>query len=388
MELIQGVVRHYDWGSRTAIPDLLGRPGDGQPWAELWLGAHPAAPAKVGARAEPLDRLIAADPVATLGPAVASRYGRLPFLLKVLAAAAPLSLQAHPSVEQAEAGFAREEAVGVPRDGPQRMFKDRSAKPELICALSRFEALCGFRDPQRTAALLETLDAPALDPLRRRLDGLPGSQMREVLAWLLTLEPAAAAAMAEATVGACTSASVDADEWSGVRSAIPELGVHHPGDVAVAAALLLNHVVLAPGEALFLGAGCLHAYLGGTAVELMADSDNVVRAGLTSKHVDPGALLEIVDGAASDVPVQRPQPVDGVVTYRTPVAEFSLRRLEVAGSLTVAAGPAVLLCINGCVEANGATLDRGTAAWSEAGEPEMALVGRGTVFCATVGTRG
>lgn len=384
MELIEGVVRHYDWGSRTAIPEMLGRAGTGEPWAELWLGAHPAAPATVGARAEPLDRLIAADPVTALGPAAASRYGRLPFLLKVLAAAAPLSLQAHPSAEHAEAGFSREEAMGVPLDAPQRMFRDASAKPELICALSRFEALCGFRGPERTAALLETLDAPGLDSLRHRLEGLPGSQMRDVLTWLLTLDRPAAAALAESAADAC-AASRDDDEWSGLRSAVAELGARHPGDVAVAVALLLNHVVLAPGEALFLGAGCLHAYLGGTAVELMADSDNVVRAGLTSKHVDPAALLEIVEGAASDAPVQRPQPVDGIVTYRTPVAEFSLRRLEIEGLLTVAAGPAVLLCTDGCVEAGGLTLDRGTAAWSDASEPEVALSGKGTVFCASLG---
>lgn len=391
MELIEGVVRHYDWGSFTAIPELLGRPGTGEPWAEMWFGAHPAAPAMVGARAEPLDRMIAADPVAALGPAVASRYGRLPFLLKVLAASAPLSLQAHPSAEHAEAGFAREEAMGIPRDAPQRMFRDRSAKPELICALSPFEALCGFRDPGRTAALLETLDAPELDQLRSRLDGLPGSHMRELLRWLLTLEPAASVAMADAAVDACLSASDDEDEWSGAKSAVAEIGARHPGDAAVAAALLLNHVVLAPGEALFLGPGCLHAYLGGTAVELMADSDNVVRGGLTSKHVDPAALLEIVD-ATVEVPVQRPQPVDGIVAYRTPVAEFSLWRLDVGDTSSAvglpAEGPSVLLCTDGCVEAGGLTLDRGSAAWVAAASPPVLLEGRGTVFCAAVGDQG
>ena len=196
MELIEGAVRNYDWGSLTAIPDLLGRPSTGEPWAELWFGAHPDSPARVGARAEPLDRLIAADPVAALGPAVASRYGRLPFLLKVLAAAAPLSLQAHPSAEDAAAGFEREEAMGIPRDGPQRMFRDRSPKPELICALGTFEALCGFRDPQRTAVLLDTLDTPGLDPLRQRLGTRSGSQIHDVLAWLLTLERRTAAELA------------------------------------------------------------------------------------------------------------------------------------------------------------------------------------------------
>lgn len=387
MELIEGVVRRYDWGSPTAIPELLGQPGDGEPWAELWLGAMPGASARVGARAEPLDRLIAADPVAALGPEVAARYGRLPFLLKVLTAAAPLSLQAHPSAGQAEAGFECEEALGIPRDAPRRMFRDRSAKPELICALSPFEALCGFRDPQRTSALLETLDGAALDPLRRRLDGLPGPQMRDVLAWLLTLDQAAAAPLADSVVEAC-AAPVTGDEWSGPCAAVAELGARHPGDRAVVAALLLNHVVLAPGEALFLDPGCLHAYLGGTAVELMADSDNVVRGGLTSKHVDPTALLEIVDGIASDAPVQRPEPVDGVVTYRSAAPEFNLHRLEVDGSATFAAGPAVLLCTDGCLDANGLTLDRGAAAWVGAGESPVVFRDRGTVFCASVGNQG
>ncbi len=386
MELIEGVVRHYDWGSLTAIPELLGRPATGEPWAELWLGAHPDAPAEVGARAEPLDRLIAADPVAALGPAVASRYGRLPFLLKVLAAAEPLSLQAHPSAAHAEAGFEREESMGIPRDAPQRMFRDRSPKPELICALSPFEALCGFRDPQRTAALLDTLDSPGLGPLRYRLAARSGSQMRDLLEWLLGLDRSETAELAESATEVCGASDAD-DEWSGLRAAVAALGTRHRGDAAVVAALLLNHVVLAPGEALFLDAGCLHAHLGGTAVELMADSDNVVRAGLTSKHVDAATLIEIVDGAPGPAPIQHPEPVDGVVTYRAAASEFSLRRLEVEGSLTVTAGPAVLLCTDGCVEANGATLDRGTAAWSGAGEPSVVLEGRGTVFCATVGNQ-
>ena len=205
-----------------------------------------------------------------------------------------------------------------------------------------------------------------------------------MLAWLLTLEQSAAAALADSAAEACAAPAAH-DEWSGLRAAVAGLGSRHPGDRAVAAALLLNHVVLAPGEALFLDPGCLHAYLGGTAVELMADSDNVVRAGLTSKHVDPATLLEIVDGTASDAPVQRPKPVGGVVTYLSATPEFTLQRLEVDGSATIAAGPAVLLCTDGCLDANGTTLDRGAAAWSGADEPEVALAGHGTVFCATVG---
>ena len=387
MELIEGVVRHYDWGSLTAIPELLGRPATGEPWAEFWLGAHPAAPAKVGARAEPLDRLIAADPVAALGPAVASRYGRLPFLLKVLAAAEPLSLQAHPSAAHAEAGFEREEAEGIPRDGPRRMFRDRSAKPELVCALSPFEALCGFRDPQRTAALLDTLEAPGLDPLRRRLGACRGSGLSPLLRWLLTMAPDAAAALAECVAGACASAS-GGDEWSRARSALAELGTRYPGDRGVAVALLLNHVVLAPGEALPVPPGRLHVYLGGVAVEVMACSDNVVRGGLTVKHVDAAALLEVADPVPDPAAVHAPEPVGGVATYITGAPEFSLRRLDVRGSASVGGGPAILLCVEGRADIDGATLGRGAAAWIGGGASQVELSGRAAVYRVGVGSEG
>jgi len=385
MELIEGAVKKYDWGSLTAIPDLLGRPPTGEPWAELWFGAHPASPATVGARAEPLDRLIAADPVAALGPAVASRYGRLPFLLKVLAAAAPLSLQAHPSAADAEAGFAREEAMGIPRDAPQRIFRDRSPKPELICALSDFEALCGFRDPRQTEELLSILDARALAPLRRRLSACYGSGLRPLLSWLLTLDPAAAAALAESATEACASAS-GGDEWSGARSAVAELGARHPGDRGVVIALLLNHVVLTPGEALSVPPGRLHVYLRGVGVEVMACSDNVVRGGLTVKHVDAAALLEVADPVPGPAAVQAPEPVDGVATYSTGAAEFSLHRFDLRGSVSVGGGPAMLLCAKGRAAAGGVTLGRGAAAWISGGAPPVELSGRAAIYRVGIGS--
>lgn len=385
MELISGVVRHYDWGSRTAIPELLGRPSTGEPWAELWLGAHPAAPAEVGARAEPLDRLIAADPVAALGPAVASRYGRLPFLLKVLAAAEPLSLQAHPTQAQAEAGFAREEADGIGLDAPERMFADRSPKPEIICALSSFETLCGFRRAPQTVAFVETLEAPALDPMRERLArGRATEGMRDLLEWLLHMDEAEAAVLADAVAEACVAAAVE-DEWTATRAALGALGDLHRGDRGVAVAVLLNHVSLAPGEAVFVDAGCLHAHLGGTAVEVMADSDNVVRGGLTSKHTDAATLLQIVDCEASDAPVQAPELAEGVAVYSSTAPQFSLLRAEVDAPVELPAGPAVLLCTAGRVDAGSVAMHPGTAAWVPASDPRVVLEGQGTVFCATEG---
>ena len=379
MRLLEGAVRNYDWGSPSAIPDLLGLPRTGEPWAEVWFGAHPLAPATTGPASEPLDRLIAADPAAALGPAVAARFGRLPFLVKVLAASTPLSLQAHPSAAQAEAGFEREEELGIARDASERIFRDRSAKPEMVCALSSFEVLCGFRDAARTAEMLDTIPTPALDPVRRRLRMDSPAARRELLQWLLSLDRVAARALVHPVVSCCRDQPGN-DEWTGARRAVAGLGERFPNDGSVVAALLLNHVVLEPGEALFLPAGQLHAYLGGMALEAMAESDNVARGGLTTKHVDVDALIDVVDPTITEIQVQRPEARSGVAAYRVPAEEFSLSRLEVDGSLVAGEGPAVLLCVDGCAESAGATLHRGSAAWVDGTEPPVVLSGRATVY--------
>lgn len=384
MELLEGARRDYDWGSTDAIPELLGVPATTQPLAELWLGAHPAAPALVGAEGRPLDEEIARDPVGALGEVVAGRFGALPFLLKVLAAAAPLSLQAHPSTTQAEAGFAREEAAGIPVDAPHRSFRDRSHKPELVCALTPFEVLCGFRDPVATLDVLSTIDTRALDPVRDRIASDPSPDgMRGLLGWLLTLDTDSAAVMVGDVLAACRAATAPRGEVE--RDVVVRLAERHPDDAGVVTSLLLNHAVLEPGEALFLGAGNLHMYLGGTAVEIMASSDNVLRGGLTSKHIDVMALLDIVDPAPMTPTIQRPVPVDGVVTYDAPVPDFRLQRISVAGEVTVAGGPAVLLCTEGVGHIGSRTVDRGTAVWVPATEAEVVVEGTATVFRAGVG---
>ncbi len=385
MELLDGPVRDYDWGSVAAIPELLGRPPTGQPCAELWLGAHDSAPSLVGAAAVPLDALIAADPDAMLGPAVAQRFGELPFMLKVLAAAAPLSLQAHPSAAQAQAGFDKEEAAGIPVDAPHRSFRDRKHKPELLCALTRFEALCGFRDPVATLDLLTTIDTPALDPVRDRIASDPSpAGMTGLLGWLLTLDLDEAGALVAEVAGACRSGR--GARGSREREMAIALAERYPHDAGVVTALLLNHVVLEPGEALFLGSGNLHAYLNGAGVEVMANSDNVLRGGLTSKPVDVLTLLEVVDASPFTPTVQRPEPIDGVATFTTPVPEFTLQHAQVDGVSTLDGGPAIMLCVDGAVDAGDHTLDRGTAAWVPGNEEAIVLAGRGSVFRAGVGS--
>ena len=417
MERLDPAVRHYEWGSRTAIPDLLGLPASDRPWAELWFGAHPQGPALVGEAGTPLDQAVAADPVAALGPE-AARFGRLPFMVKVLAAARPLSLQTHPGAEAARAGCAREDGLGLPRTSSERSFRDDSPKPELICALTPFEALCGFRDPARTLALLESIDTPALDPMRGRLAADPTPDgLRDLTAWLLGRNRAAAAEFNRQVARACSPVPVseraegaerglglgrtagerasgegqESDEWVVARALVADLGAQFPDDPGVAVALLLNRVTLQSGEALFLGPGLLHSYLGGTGVEVMASSDNVIRAGLTSKPIDIPTFLEVVSTDPVTPDVQRPALVKGIVDYRAPVSEFSLQRIEADGEVSVGGGPALLLCTRGRARADGREagdleIGPGGAVWVDARTETVTLRGQATVFRAGIGS--
>jgi mannose-6-phosphate isomerase len=292
---ISNTPRDYAWGSTTAIPELLGTAPTGRPQAELWLGAHPGSPSQlVGAGG-------------TLADVVP---GGLPFLLKVLAAASPLSLQAHPTAEQAAAGFAAESAAGIPIDSPDRNYKDASAKPELIYALSDpFRALCGFRAVAETRNLLLPVSGDArIAPLLDRL--VDDASLRPVFEWLITRGPGVddlIAAVVEA------SAVDDDPSWDTVR----RLADVYPGDPGIAISLLMHTAVLRSGEALYLPAGYIHAYLQGVGVELMSASDNVLRGGLTPKHIDVPELLKVLDFRARPVPYLEPvRPQPGVEVFR------------------------------------------------------------------------
>jgi mannose-6-phosphate isomerase len=377
MEQLRGVVQHYAWGSLDALPSLLGVPGDGRPWAELWFGAHPIAPAMLSRDGgwRRLDEVIAADPIGELGPRVVERFGpRLPFLLKVLAAAEPLSLQAHPSGAQARAGYAREEALGIPLTAANRLYRDDWAKPELLCALGPFEALCGFRPVAATIELLDALAVAELQPFVEVLRGDPSADaLRYVMGSLLTM-PSGDQALLVAAVAAAASRL---ERWPLERTALEALSARYPGDVGVVVALLLNCVRLAPGEAVYLDAGNLHAYLRGTGVEIMATSDNVLRGGLTPKHIDVGELLRTVDTSPLDDPIVRAR--DG--EYDTPAPEFHLRRLSLSETFAVepADGPQILWCADGGFDG----LARGEAAYLRHGSGTT-LVGAGSVFQASV----
>ncbi|MFJ4500280.1 mannose-6-phosphate isomerase, class I [Streptomyces sp. NPDC088864] len=393
MEPLVNTVRSYPWGSTTALPRFVGAEPDGRPQAELWMGAHPAAPSQVrrGAGLRPLDAVIAADPAAELGEAALRRFGaRLPFLLKVLAAGAPLSLQVHPDLAQAAVGFRVENAAGIPLDAPHRSYRDDNHKPEMVVALGAFEGLCGFRPPPECAALLAALDVPALAPYCRTLRTEPEeSALRTVFSAFLEPPAELVAAVADAVArGARQEGPHRAD-----LALYDAVARAYPGDAGLLAALMLRTVRLAPGEGLFLGAGVPHAYVRGLAVEIMAASDNVLRCGLTAKHKDRAELLRVVRFAAPPVRVLTPSAQGPEEVYPAPVDDFRLSRVRVAaGGPAVAldaTAPQILLCTRGEARLNGAggalTLRPGSSAYAPAGE-EVTVSGDGEVYRATVDT--
>jgi mannose-6-phosphate isomerase len=348
---LENPIRDYAWGSRTAIAGMLGEPAPAAgPQAELWMGAHPAAPSQVWLAGQRLSlaELVAREPEAILGRSVAARFGaRLPFLVKLLAAAEPLSIQAHPDAEQARAGFARENALAIPIDSERRSYRDASHKPELFCALEPFEALRGFRAPDEIRALAERLGVRGVSQLvGAALEG--PAPLAALTGALLRLDPEHCAALVAEAAGAAAAASDPGLAW------IPRLAARHPRDAGSLAPLFLRYLCLAPGEAIFLAPGELHGYLGGFGIEVMASSDNVVRGGLTAKHVDLDELLRVVRFEPASAEVLRPESrPDGTACFRTPAEEFELSVLRVGPGRSFASqaerGVELLLCTRGGV---------------------------------------
>ncbi|WP_433301161.1 mannose-6-phosphate isomerase, class I [Actinoplanes sp. CA-030573] len=373
---LTGVVRDYAWGSHSVIAELQGRPAPTEaPEAELWLGAHPGSPSTVGGVT--LDALIAAAPAEHLGERVVAAFGpRLPFLLKVLAAEAPLSLQAHPDLTYAREAFARQEAdPALPRN-----YTDANHKPEMLVALTPFEALCGFRSPAAAADDIEALGVAALTPVAKSLrDG----DLRTAVETLLSWPEGDRRALVEAVVA------------SGASELASSLAKFYPADPGVLVALLLNHVRLEPGEAIWMPAGNLHAYLHGAGVELMAASDNVLRGGLTPKRVDVAELLKVLRFEVLDDPVLRPSEVaPGVRTWPVPISDFVLYRLDLDGTRPPveipAEGPRIILATAGdlfageSIDGTPIELTRGSVAYAPAAAGRVKLAGTGQAFVAAV----
>jgi len=425
------VVQPYAWGSVDAIAELTGRPVPAPgPEAELWMGAHPAAPSGVDrdsvdrdsvdrdsvdrdsvdvGRPTTLDEVIAADPDRELGPGCVARFGpRLPFLLKVLSASRALSIQVHPSRAQAEAGFRAENERGLASDDPARNYSDDWPKPELLYALTPFEVLVGLRSPADAAQFLRALEVDQLTRLAAQLEAAASAQvLADVLGTILSwphpanaaqpADTAQSASAAQATlvgevVAACARLAAGGGPYSGAAAAAVRIAADHPGDLGVVASLLLRHAVLEPGQAVFMAAGGLHAYLKGTGIELLANSDNVVRAGLTGKHLDVPELLTLLDPSV-EVPVLAPRTLaDGIAWFDTPAPEFRLYLVDLVGNTVPlpGEGPRILLCTEGSAvlrseSGQQAEIGRGGSCFVSAADATVSCTGQAHLFLATVG---
>jgi mannose-6-phosphate isomerase len=396
IRLLRNPIREYAWGSDTVLAELLGEPApSARPQAELWIGAHLAAPSEV--RSDfgwtSLVDWIRRDPAAVLGPAAARAFGgELPFLLKVIAVERPLSLQAHPDAARARAGFERENAAGVPLDAFHRCYRDPNPKPELLCALTPFAALCGFRPEAEIVAQIDELRA-------RRLAGLLGdlrcqrdrAGLQRFFEALMRLDAVERAAVVNDAIEAVEGGYGD----SQVKGWIRKLAAAYPGDPGVLAPLFLNLLELEPGQALFLDAGELHAYLHGVGVEIMASSDNVLRGGLTDKHVDVSELLATLSFASGSPKLLTPRTLGpALAAYDAPAREFALTVLRPGAGAVVESAPErsveILLCAEGkaALEASRSgevtPLPRGAAALVAAAVGAYRVSGEATVFRASV----
>ncbi|AZZ55781.1 mannose-6-phosphate isomerase, class I [Rathayibacter iranicus] len=396
--------RDYAWGSLTGLSEALGTTPSGSPEAELWLGAHPGSPARIldpaSVGAGTLAEWIAREPDAALAGVAGSvdpvsGAPRLPFLLKVLAAGGPLSLQAHPSAETARRRFVDEEEAGIARDAADRNYKDPFHKPELMYALSEsFDALCGFREPEAARTLFSELAArssgeaaEAITRFAATLDGDPAAVLRRAVSWLLADgDRAEVSALVAAVVAACAGD----DRLETIT--VGDLAGSYPGDPGIVLSLLLNRVRLARGEVLYLPAGNIHAYLAGTGVELMAASDNVLRGGLTPKHIDVPELVSVLDFSPLPVPYLSAEEVaPGVRVYRPDVPDFVLVVVQPesdAAARVTLRGPAIVIATEGSFSLAGAEgsarVERGESMFVTPSEGALSVTGRGTLFVATV----
>ncbi|MDA8140823.1 MAG: mannose-6-phosphate isomerase, class I [Desulfobacteraceae bacterium] len=397
---LRNTIQPYPWGSRTAIADLLGKPSpSGHPEAELWMGAHPKASSQVWfqGRWQSLHDLIRKDPLPLVGQTVLDLCGpQLPFLFKVLAVEQPLSIQAHPSKELAIEGFARENTEGIALSAPHRNYRDDQHKPECVCAITPFQALCGFRKPQDIFGLLGPV-WPA--DQRGDLDGLKNSSgngaLRSFFVNLMTLEKNRRVDLVQEVV----AASKAIVKKHIVYRWIVTLNDAFPEDVGVLSPALLHLIELQPGQALFLPAGRPHAYLQGVAIELMANSDNVLRGGLTSKHIDTAELLRVLDFSPSPLQVLEPQAAGALeLIYTSQADEFQLSVLNPQIDHIFDSGrrpltPEVLLCIEGQVNfqwegnAKGLEVHKGESVFVPAEVNRYAIHGQATLYRAGVNAK-
>ncbi len=401
---LKNPVQHYDWGTIDAIPRLLGIENPSRrPFAELWMGAHPKAPSTARTREGdiPLSDLIAYSPETALGPPIRRRFGSsLPFLFKVLSAALPLSIQAHPSRQKAEKGFERENLASIPLDAPERNYRDPNHKPEMVVALQEFEGLCGFRPMDQIVRLVRAALPREYRSIVGPLERNPGKVELSVLFYrFITFSENKKRDILYYTERRIKRAlEVEKDmEIRRVLGWVLTLMAIYPGDIGALAPFILNLFRLEPGQALYIRPGQIHAYFKGTVLEIMANSDNVLRGALTSKHVDVPELLSVLSFDPESLSPFEAVPVDDSVReYPSRAEDFRLDRILLAGGRSAGRrlpGPEILLCLDGSVEVSDETeietarplrLGKGGCAFVPAGSERYALRGEGLVYRAGV----
>ena len=344
MYLLTNPWLHYAWGSVDLLPTLLHQHPDGRPVAEIWMGAHSALPSSIEIDGQDvgLDDFIERSPQLALGTQIVKGSGtHLAFMMKLLAAGQPLSLQVHPTRGQAEEGYRREEAAGIRLNDPTRNYRDSEHKPEMLYALTKFDMMCGFRPAGVIRELLAGLDVVELGSLCESLaDADPEVALRSALTELLTADARRQQLLTRAVVGSARAHSEQRPEYR----LVGELAEHYPGDIGLVASLFLNYLQLVPGESVFVGAGVIHSYLRGLGLELMATSDNVLRAGLTSKHVDVPEVLRVVTFTPSEPEQLQPVRSGSASIFNPPVPDFALWTYTPSsatdfGTLVTLAGP-------------------------------------------------
>ncbi len=394
--LLKNTIQEYEWGSRTDISELMGKPAPSdKPQAELWMGAHSKAPSRVNISGQwlSLDTAIDDNPVVILGQTTATRFAnKLPYLFKVLAAAKPLSIQAHPNLVQAEEGFKRENDDGIPLDAPRRNYKDNNHKPEIICALKPFLALNGFRKIEDILANMKGWCGLEMAAEIRSFEINPTSSgLREFFEALMTMDSGRKNRVIRETL----QSAHRRPEEDPMRKAILSLHQEYPADTGVLAPLYLNLVLLKPGEAMYLPAGQLHAYLEGLGMELMANSDNVLRGGLTPKHVDVPELLKTLIFEGIEVEKLYPEKAgNGELSYTTPAREFVLSIIPVKPDMpflsAVDRSVEILFCTEGdlVLTSSGSdeslSLSRGMSVLVAAALEKYSIEGEGTLYKAAV----
>lgn len=376
-------IKNYVWGCKTSLNTHFGFDNEKQEHqAELWMGAHSngCSTLKIsnGIR---LDEFIDQNPSKILGSKISDSFGGLPFLMKVLAVDTPLSIQVHPSKKQAEIGYKKENDLGIELTSPKRNYHDDNHKPEVVYALTDYDALNGFREFDEIIQLFLLIDnevirlalknfqanknEKGLENFFNAILRLNGDVKNNALADLILL-----------------SKSYDLkDDKQNTFNLVSQLATHYPSDIGLFSPLFLNLVNLKPGESMFLYAETPHAYLRGLGIEVMASSDNVLRAGLTPKNVDVDELINNTSFyPTSKESIQlKPQRIDQRLIYPIPVNDFNFDVLEVEHLLDIKVSSAeILFCIDGCVKINECiNLTKGQSVFISAEIKEYKLIGHG-----------